>query len=375
LANILHLIDQAGPGGAQAVFLDLVNRLARQRWTSVAAIPGPGWLADALRKRDIEPVVTPIKKGSFDVNYLVTIIKLVRQHRVKVIQAHLLTPAVYGSLAGALCRVPVFSTFHGHVDVSPRERFRRIKFGILNHGARRVVFVSRALQAFFVANTTLAPERTTVIPNGIDPSLFHPGRDESLRRELGVTDQEILIGAIGHLRPSKAYDVFLRAAAVLRQRSSKYRFVIVGLTDGVTEGAVYAEMVALRDALGLGDAVQFMGHREDIGRILRGLDVYVITSKEEGFSLSILQALACGVPVVATRCGGPEEILKHGESGLLVDVGAPDQIVAAVDRVLAEPETRLRLAEQGKLLVNSRFTLDRMVEAYEALYREVVPSE
>jgi glycosyltransferase involved in cell wall biosynthesis len=268
--------------------------------------------------------------------------------------------------------VPVFSTFHGHVDVNPRERFRRVKFEILNHVPRRVVFVSQALRRFFLSVTRLSPERTAVVWNGIDPRLFRPGRDEAFRREVGAGPGDILVGAIGHLRPSKAYDVFLRMAALLRKESPAYRFVIVGLTEGPTEGRVYNEVLALRDSLGLGDAVRFCGHREDISRILKGLDVYVITSKEEGFSLSIVQALSCGIPVVATRCGGPEEILVDGETGLLVDVGSPDQIAAAIKRVVSDPQLRERLSRRGQEVARTRFTVDGMVQGYEALYRQAL---
>ena len=365
--NVLHVIDTPGPGGAETIFVELAKRLDPHRWRSFTAIPGAGWVRDALVEGGLEPIVTPLH-GSFDLRYVVALCKAVRRHRIDLIQTHLFTAGVYGGLAGLLCGVPVISTFHGRPDVAGNTLYRAAKFRILRRAVRQVVFVSESLQRFFLSIGGLAPSRTTVIADGIDISAFAPRRDRSLRQELGVRDDEVLVGAVGNVRPMKSYDVFLRAAALLQRQSPRYRFVIVG----EAEGPLFAELLALRDRLGLGDSVAFAGFRGAVHRIMNNLDLFASTSSSEGFSLTVVQAMACGVPVVATRSGGPEEIISDNANGLLVDTDSPAQVAQALERLRTAPDVRQRLVTAGRSTVEERFTIKQMVSSYESLYDECV---
>jgi glycosyltransferase involved in cell wall biosynthesis len=366
--NILHVISTTGPGGAETVFVELAKGLNTDRWRSFAAIPGEGWVYDALVANGIEPNTTPIH-GAFDLRYLVSLCKLVRKHRIQLIQTHLLAAAVYGSMTGLLCRVPVVSTFHGQPDVMGTGKFRAAKFRIIDRTAAKVTFVSESLRRFFLSTSHLAGERSAVIVNGIDDCLFAPCRDTSLRKELGVGDSELLVGAVGNVRPAKSYEVLLKAAAILLRNDSSYRFVIVG----EAQGALYQDLLSLRDQLGLRHKLAFVGFRDAIHRVMNNFDVCVSTSSSEGFSLAVVQAMACGVPVVATRSGGPEEIITDNQDGLLVEVGSPERVARAIDRLKKEPDARERFARQGREVVQARFTLRRMVERYECIYDECVP--
>ena len=244
-----------------------------------------------------------------------------------------------------------------------------MKFWIMRRGVTRAVFVSESLRQFFLSSGHLDVDRTTVIANGIDESEFTSRRDTSLRRELGIADGEVLVGAVGNLRPAKSYDVFLKAAALLRGQSRVYRFVVVG--EAEEGGGLYQELLALRDQLNLGTReVAFTGFKDRIHQIMNNFDFYVSTSSSEGFSLSVIQAMACGVPVVATKSGGPEEIITHDVSGLLVETNRPDSVASAIQRLNDEPATRARLIEAGRAVVQTRFTLKQMVESYERLYQQ-----
>jgi len=366
--NVLHVIDTTGPGGAETVFAQLASGLnIRQLWRSFVAIPGTGWVYDALVANGLEPILTP-RRGAFDLRYLRALRNVVRQHRVELIQTHLFAASVYGNLTGFLCGVPVVSTFHGQPDVPGNGRYRTTKFEIIKRGAKKVVFVSESLRRFFLSESGLARERSMVIANGIDDSVFAPSRDASLREELQVGDNEVLVGAVGNVRPAKAYDVFLKAAAILLRTAPVYRFVIVG----EARGPLYQDLLRLRDQLGLQSRVTFAGLRGRMHRVLNNFDVCTSTSSSEGFSLSVVEAMACGVPVVATKSGGPEEIITDNESGLLVNVGSAEQVARAIERLRVEPGTHGRLAREGRKLVQAKFTLTRMVESYERLYDECV---
>ena len=365
--TVLHVIDTPGPGGAETVLLDVAAHLDQERWHSVVAVPEPGWLDQQVRLRGLDAVRAPARHTSFDWRYLLRMIRLIRRYHADVVHAHLVTPSVYGGLAGLFCRVPVVSTFHGAVDFKDG-RFNPAKFRIVNRSSAGVALVSEALQREFLANTTLDEQLTRVVHNGIDRTAFAPRRDDTLRRELGLSPGDILVGAVGNVRRAKAYDVLLRAAAELHRRNPRFRFVIAGATNG----PVYPQLRSLQEELGLGEAVVFTGFRDNVARVFNNLDVYVTTSSSEGFSLTTVQALACGVPVVATRCGGPEEILTHEETGLLVGVGDHGQVAAAITRLVEDPSLAARLTKAGLALAASRFSRDGMVSSYAAMYERAL---
>jgi glycosyltransferase involved in cell wall biosynthesis len=361
--TILHLIDTGGPGGAETVFMELVTGLRARGWDSVAVVPERDWLDGALRARGVEPLLVPTR-GSFDARYLARLCMVARRHGVRLIQTHLLSTSVYGSLVGRALGIPVVSTFHGTVDVAEDEAYRAAKLKIIDRRANRMVFVSESLREHFLAAHPLRRAHSQVIHNGIDADRFRPGRDDALRRELGIADDAVLVGSVGNVRTAKAYPVLLRAAARLRDRVRSVHFAIVGQGDG----SLLDELIRLRGELGLDEVVSFVGFREDIPRIMRSFDVYLISSSAEGFSLSTVQALASGLPVVATRCGGPEEILQDGAGGLLVERNSPAALADALHRLIIDRGERERLAASARSLVERRFTLDAMVTGYEALY-------
>jgi glycosyltransferase involved in cell wall biosynthesis len=129
-----------------------------------------------------------------------------------------------------------------------------------------------------------------------------------------------------------------------------------------------SEVLALRAELGLESVVTFTGFREDVERVMAALDVFVVSSSAEGFSLTTVQAMAAGLPVVATRCGGPEEILRNGELGVLVPTRSPEALADAVQRLVDRPAERRRITLAARAEAESRFALTSMVSGYEALY-------
>ena len=312
--TVLHLINTGGPGGAEQVFVNLVRELDRTRWRSIAVVPDGGWIYREVKAAGLEPVVLTHGVHTDLPRYIFALGRLIRRYDISLIQSHLFGPTFVASLLGLRYGIPVVGTLHGEVDLHPHERLRKTKFALVNLGATRIVFVSEALRRFFLDTGALREEITTVIPNGIDSTAFNCPRDRSLREEFGAFGDEFLVGAIGNLRAVKGYDVFLRAAALLKARASGYRFVVVGHDDGtVTE-----ELLSLQTELGLESDVVFAGFRDDVPRCLTALDLYALTSRNEGFSLSLVEAMAARLPVVATRCGGPEQILRHGVTGHLV---------------------------------------------------------
>ena len=364
MKTILHIIDTTGPGGAETVFIDLATRLPREKYRSVVVIRGKGWVYEELCRRGIEPILLDAK-GSFNWRYLSGLCRLIRRERVDLIQSHLLGANVYCSLAGLLTRTPVVATFHGSVDIGEQERLKGLKFAAINTGADCIVAVSADLRDDIMDRTPLRADKTKIIYNGIPSSAFQQPRSSSLCKKYGWSDDEFIIGSLGNIRPAKGYDILLRAAALLEGSEQSYRFVIAGQPD---RGELYNELLELRKELGLEDRVQFLGFLDDPADFLSNLDLFLSSSISEGLPLSAIQAMAAELPLLATRCGGYEELVTDRENGWLVEVGSPEAIAEAIKSLATAPEIRAKLAEMAKKHAVETFDSSAMFKAYERVY-------
>jgi glycosyltransferase involved in cell wall biosynthesis len=366
--KILLLIESSETGGAESVVAELAERLDRTRFTPIVGVLRDGWLVSRIRSIGLEPVVVPSGSGGFDHRLLRGIRRLVGERGIALVHSHLFTTNVYASVACVGTGVPVVSTFHGIGDVAAGDRSKRLKWAALNRCSRSIVFVSRYLQGHFVATGLATRSASEVVYNGVDLARLGGAttRDDA-RADLGVASDAFVVGCVGDLRPPKDYGTALRAAAILRDAIPGLRVLIAGSTTGLLD-----ELLELRDRLGLAAVVEFVGFQPRIERFFPALDCYLTTSISEGFSLTVVEAMAAGVPVVATRSGGPEEIVTDGVSGLLAPVGDPEAIAAAILRLRNDPALADRLRAAGRDEARARFSVSAMVASYESLYERVL---
>jgi glycosyltransferase involved in cell wall biosynthesis len=368
LKTVMHTVDTWGPGGAETVCVELAAGLDPSRFRSVASAIREGWVNDALRARGIDTSMTRTGRGPIDVAYLWRIAALARRKRADLIQSHLLTANLYCALASRMLGIPSVATFHGMVDVKANDRLGALKLRLITANVARLVFVSEALRQHFIRAHRVDDRRTVVVPNGIDPAIFRAAPHRALRAELGFADDIIIVGAAGNIRPAKGYDDLIRVAAKLRESCPRLRFVVAGEPGE----PLYTSLLELRRQLGVEDRVTFLGFRGDIAAFHNGIDLYVSTSTSEGFSLTTIQAMATALAVVATRSGGPEEIVTDGVDGILVPVGDPDAMARVLAELTAHPERQRALGQAGRETVLRRFTLARMISSYEDLYERAL---
>jgi len=367
MKTILHTIDTNEPGGAETVFIDLATNLPKEQYRSIVVISGKGWLYDELRNRGIEPVLANTR-GSFNWRFFKDLVTLIRRENVDLIQSHLFGSNVYCSLAGLLLRVPVVATFHGAVDIEMDERFLKLKTGAVNLGANRIIAVSKYLRDNIVNRTKLKGNKIRVIYNGIKTSAFQRPHSSCLRKRFGWADNDVIVGCLGNIHQAKGYDVLLHAAATLKQRSFTYRIVIAGHE----KKSLYADLLNLRARLELEDSVQFIGFYDDPADFLANIDLFLLPSISEGFSIATIQAMAAELPVIATRSGGPEEIITHDVDGWMIEPGKSEAIVEAVEKLARDRALKKRLAVSGRKHAIESFNLDAMLKAYEKLYCELL---
>lgn len=365
--TVMHLIDTTGPGGAETVFIDLADKMRNFGYRSITVVRGKGWVYDELCKRDLKPIIVPAK-GSFNVKFVWSLLKLVRVNRVALIQSHLLGSNVYAAIVGILSRVPVVATYHGMVDVSPNERFKRAKHWVMQHGISHYVTVSQRLAKNVQAQGLLDPAKSSTIYNGIDISRYEKMAARPLVDELGIAQDSVLVGSVGNVRAAKDYAMLVKAAAIVVERNAKVHFVIAGHK----KAELMDELDTLILKLGLKSNVHFIGFCDDSAQFLAQMDVFALSSKSEGFSISTIEGMATGLPVLVTRCGGPEEIVSHGETGWMVEPQSETVFANALLMLLSDESLREKLGEAGKKAVAAKFDLTAMLGAYDAHYKKLV---
>lgn len=363
--TILHLIDTTGPGGAETVFINLLRELEHTDTRNLVVLRGEGWVADQVRNVGLEPHFID-SKGSFNLGYIGALRRLLIDQNVDLIHGHLLGSNVYGALLGLITRTPMIATFHGAVDVASRERFLGMKFRMIGWGASAIVCVSRRLQEELTERGTLPARKLRMIYNGVDQNAFRAGLPGHLRERLGLPEEALLVVSIGNIRPAKGYEYLVDAAIRMASLDPRVHFVVAGHQ----RASLFEQLEAQIARAPVAPNIHWLGFCDDVSEVLQGADIFLLPSVSEGFSIATVEAMMTEVPVIATRSGGPEEILADEQTGLLIPARDPDAIVTAIQR-LQQPEARKRLVVAARENAEGRFSLASMLEAYQALYREL----
>ena len=360
--TVLHTIETSGLGGAERVLLQLAASVDAGRFRSVAAVPSRGPLHDALEASGVRTHV--VRSGRWwDPALPRGLARLCRVEGVALIHAHLPDQNFFGCLAGVAARCKTVATYHGELDLRRADTWRgAAKLRLVRSAANAVVAVCDSVREALVARR-FRREQVTRIYNGIDVDALSAGPAAGIRRAFGWPDGTRVVGVVANVRVSKGYEHLLRAARLVVDARPDTRVVAAGDIDP----ALGAPILALQRALELEEHVRFLGFRADVGALLRDLDVFVLPSTSEGFPLALLEAMASGRAVVATRCGGPEEVIDNGHNGLLVPPGDPAALASAILNVL-DAESRAAALRLNAQRTARRYTLRAMVADYEALY-------
>jgi glycosyltransferase involved in cell wall biosynthesis len=379
--RVLRIISRMNVGGPALHALLLNERLDPARYDSrlVAGQVGDAE-GDYLTLHGAEPerfVSLPALgrevEGWRDWSAFWALVRLMRSFRPHVVHTHTSKAGALGRIAATLCRVPVVvHTYHGHVFdayFSPlKTRFVVAAERVLARGASALVAVTARVRRDVLARGIGGDDQVVVVSLGLDldPLVAAPARRGELRRELGLRPDVPLVGIVARLAPVKAHEVFLAAAKAMAPVRPDIVFLIVG------DGERRAELETAARASGLGDRVRFLGWRADLDRLYADLDIVVLTSKNEGSPVALIEAMAAGRPVVSTRAGGVEDVVTDGETGVVVPIGDAPAVARAVVDLLEDPARAARLGAAGRTSVIARFGSGRLVGDIDALYQRLL---
>lgn len=365
--TILHTIETGGPGGAESVLLALASGIDNEQFRSIVLLPYMGWLGGKLQERGV-PVFVARSRGWYDLRLLKALVRLVREEKVDLIHSHLPDQNFYACLVGSLTGTKTIVTYHGSPDAGGSGSFRSaIKLRVVRSSADGVVAVSDYLKKSLM-DLGFEANQIERIYNGVDLRRFSDSPSGRLRAEFNYHNGIKLIGMVANLRESKGYEFFIRAARKVADSMPNARFFSIGAVDS----AIGREMRDLVESVSLQDRFFFLGFRTDVPEILNDLDIFVLSSVSEGFSLATVEAMAAEKPVIVTRSGGPLEIVDDGRTGCLIPPADSDALAGKICELLASPERAAALARMARTEVMRMFSLERMIGDYERLYEGVL---
>ena len=363
-AAVTHFVENLNRGGLERTVIDLVRtqRASGQR-CQVVCLFEPGALAGELDALGV-PVHACGKRRGFDLRALARARRHVVAHGSRILHTHNAAAHYHAVLATLGLGLRTINTRHGMgaLDAaSRRERLYRLSL-------RRTAVVATVCEA---ARRELErggwPHATQLVavPNGIDIGRFSP-RDESARERLvaslGLPSRTRVVGTVGRLNRVKDHAGLLQAFAGVRDDLPDAALVVVG------DGELRAELAALAATPALAGRVHLLGDRSDVADLLRAFDLFVMSSRSEGYSIALLEACASALPIVATDVGGNAEIVRTGENGLLPPPADPGALADALRALLSDPARARTMGQAGREWVRREGSLAAMAARYEALY-------
>lgn len=357
--RVMHVVFSLQPGGMEFGVVKLVNGLDPRRVQSAICSTTPSGALKELVSATV-PVHDLNRRNGNDVRLIWALQRLFRRERPDVVHTHGWGTLLEGLLAARLAGVPaVVHGEHGTLQLKRHQRWLQRQAWL---SADRVLSVSSRLAERMASEMRLPAGRVTTIRNGVDLTRFSSSSRSVARETLGVPAEALVFGTVGRLVPVKDHATLLQAFAHV----SRDRIDALLLVSG--EGPLRAPLLARARELGVDDRVRFLGHRQDVETVLAALDVFVLSSVSEGLSNTILEAMASGLPVVATRVGGADELVLDGETGLLVPPAAPDAMAAALRQLVANERGRRSMGTAARDRAEREFALSTMVERYDTLY-------
>ena len=368
--KVMQLVLSLIIGGTEKLVYEIAQRVNRDEVSPVVCcLDELGVFGEKLREAGV-PVYVLNRSPGLDWSLLPKLRDIIIKERIDVIHAHQYTPYFYGLMASlhskatlAPFRPEVVFTEHGRFYPDVRKFKRIVSNPILSLFTKEIVTISASTKQSLITYENFPARRIRVVYNGIDLGRFSQTTDRlAKRRELGLAADDPVFGIVARLDPIKNHAMLLRACQQVVKVMPNARLLIIG------DGPERARLEELTQTLGLAAHVTFLGARQDISELLQTFDVFALSSFSEGTSVTLLEAMGVGVPIVATNVGGNPEVVSDGETGWLVESGNANDMAAKLLQLLQDDALRARMGNAGKQRVHALFSIEKMVQAYVNLY-------
>lgn len=363
--RIAFLVHTYGFGGLENMVTNLVNHLDPEHFEPSIISFAP--LKPLNNRVDLNHVrvLSLNKKGGNNPLLIYKISKLLKNIGAHIVQTHNWGTALEGILAAKLARVPaIIHAERGTIEGKKRNIIlQRFLWGLAN----QVLSVSEAHRKKVTRIVGFPHSQIKAIVNGVDTERFSPKPDikNEVREKLGLKKDSICIGTVGSLRPVKNQMLLINACKTILPRFEQVEILIVG------EGSLRSQLMQKVHTLGFSKKIHFLGTQNNIPEILNGLDIFVLPSLNEGMPNAVLEAMACGIPVIASAVGGVPEVINDNENGITIPPENEDQLTTKLITLIENQEKRRVFGTQARKTVQERFSLVQMVSKYETLYQSL----
>lgn len=378
--RVLQIIDNMGPGGAQEVVCQLVKYFQPEVFQpEVLTLRGFGHYWEVLRSMGV-PIHSLLpydlelygNYGCLQIHTLSRLFLFLTQNRYDVVHAHLLWSMMFFTPMAALFRVPVRFNHDHALDVVRYREYRQPRL-LSNRLSHHTIAVSSSVSTFLCQEEKMPADKITVINNSVDFSRFsrrnEPNEQERVRRNWDLPADAFVIGGVGRLGYQKNFPLFLEVAAEVCAQFSQAIFVIAG------EGPDQASLEEKSRDLGIASRVRFLGFVKEMPEFYQCLDLLLLTSHFEGTPLTILEAMAMGVPVVASQVDGVGEVLEEGKNAILVPPGHRDLFVQGISQLVRNQSQWQQFSNAGQEKVRQCHSVEVMVRQVESLYLKYLRDE
>lgn len=351
--------------GSPRALLQVIDSLDRAKFTPVFIAIGDGQLAEAMRERNVEVIQSEVKSVTW--KHPRELFAAIRE-KIRLLKkvgagiVHLNEPGWNSDLvlAAQLSRIPVALHLHNPCEITVKN---------LNFLIASKVFICSKAQRHVISNFDRIRQKCVVLHNAIEIAPFATGH--SIRSTIGLKENELVIGTIAQIRHGKGIDIFLDAAKRLLVDRQDLKFVIVG-PGASNEQEYFQEIMARLTQGALKDKVIYLGSRSDIPDLLASFDVFCLATRAETFGIVVIEAMAAGVPVVASAVGGVPEIITDPALGVVVNDLNSDAFTSALNTVLEMGDERKLMGERGHQSLYGRFDLAHMRQTLAKAYGEMV---
>ncbi len=364
--RVLHLISSGGLFGAEKVMLNLAEAInidgCRSWVVGLRNTRNPHLeVIEEAKRRNIAWYIVK-SQGRFDFGAVSSLLCFIKENNIGILHTHNYKANFIGLLAAKRTGIPIVATLHGYIGNGRKLRFYEGLDRFILRYFNKVILVDKSLKRWF-RNGAVKYE---VINNGVDIKEVFVN---SQTRQPANSPTKLTIGTVGRLSKEKGHKYLIEAFAKLAKDYSNIRLLIVG------DGDLRKDLETLSNSLGINGKVTFSGFQEDVEKYYSLMDIYASPSLLEHFPLAVLEAMSFGKAIMATSVGGVPKLIKHGETGMLIESGSAEQIEKALKTLITDKEIRDRLGAQAQKLVKEQYSVEKMAREYIKVYKEALSND
>jgi glycosyltransferase involved in cell wall biosynthesis len=364
--KLLFGLSQLGRGGLELQVLEICKRLSKDKFVIYCLPLWPIYdLEEEFLKAGVK-IVKIHKKSSIDFSIVVKLIEFLKNERIDIVHTWIFTSNTWTRIAAILCKIPVIIASERSVDIWKKYP-HKIVDKLLSKKTDLIISNSKAVNDFVVSGGIPA-NKCKIIYNGVDIKKLNKINKPPniIKKEINIPVNKTIIGIVANFNPQKDYKNFVQAARLILKKRDDVHFVSVGI------GPEFNTIIELTKKLRINDRFTFLGIRSDIPNLLTIMDIFTLSSTREGFSNAILEAMAVGLPVVATDVGGNAEAVIDGETGFIVPPQNPEKLAFALLQLIEFPKLRKKFGDEGKSRTELNFGINTMIESYSRSYLELL---